>query len=295
MLAPIVLGIAQGARHSLEPDHIAAVSTLLGDSRSVRRSAWLGAIWGIGHTVSLVAICVAVVGFGAMLPPEADRAFTLAVAVLLVALGVRSLWQTGHPDPSRAIRGPLQALAIGAIHGMAGSSALTAMVFATLPSSAARLVYITLFGLGSVVGMALISGSAGLWLGRIRRSGLMTALRVVIGMLSIAIGVNTGVAALTHPTTSTRAMIRIGASVAAAAPGQRQRRLSATSARYSSSIRARCAADQPSCAPSRSATRSHTPRPWSRPTSSSGTRRARTSSTVRARSWPAANAISAQT
>lgn len=192
MLAPVVLGLAQGARHSLEPDHIAAVSTLLGDSRSARRSAWLGAIWGIGHTVSLVAMCIAVVGFGAMLPPEADRAFTLAVAAILVVLGVRSLWQTGRHGPGRAIRGPIQALAIGAIHGMAGSSALTAMVFATLPSSAARLVYITLFGVGSIAGMALVSGSAGLWLQRIQRPWLMTALQIVIGAMSIAIGVKTG-------------------------------------------------------------------------------------------------------
>jgi len=196
MLAPIVLGIAQGARHSLEPDHIAAVSTLLGDSRSVRRSAWLGAIWGLGHTVSLVAMCVAIIGFGAMLPPAADRVFTLAVAVILVALGVRSLWQTRHPDPGRMIRGPLQALAIGAIHGMAGSSALTAMVFASLPGSAERLVYIALFGFGSIVGMALISGSAGLWLQRIQRPGVMLALRIVIGALSIAIGVRTAAGTL---------------------------------------------------------------------------------------------------
>jgi high-affinity nickel-transport protein len=192
MLAPIVLGIAQGARHSLEPDHIAAVSTLLGDSRNARRSAWLGAIWGIGHTVSLVAMCVAVVGFGAMLPPEADRAFTLTVAAVLVVLGGRSLWQTRHHDPSRAIRGPTQALVIGAIHGMAGSSALTAMVFATLPSSAARLVYITLFGAGSIAGMAVVSCSAGLWLQRIQRPWLGTGLRIAIGAMSIATGVKTG-------------------------------------------------------------------------------------------------------
>jgi high-affinity nickel-transport protein len=192
MLAPIVLGVAQGARHSLEPDHIAAVSTLLGETRSARRSAWLGAIWGIGHTVSLVAMCIAVVAFGAMLPPQADRAFTLAVAAILVVLGARSLWQTGRHDGRRAIRGPIQALIIGMIHGMAGSSALTAMVFATLPGSAARLVYITLFGLGSILGMALVSGSAGLWLHRVQRPWLMTALGVVIGTTSIAIGVATG-------------------------------------------------------------------------------------------------------
>jgi high-affinity nickel-transport protein len=196
MLAPLVLGLAQGARHSLEPDHIAAVSALIGEGRSARRSAWLGAIWGIGHTVSLVAMCVAVVGFGAILPPAADRAFTLAVAAILVLLGVRTLWQTASHDHGRAVRGPMQALIVGAIHGLAGSSALTAMVFAALPGAAARLLYITLFGLGSIVGMALASGSAGLWLRRIQSPWLMTALRIAIGTMSIAFGVKTAIDAL---------------------------------------------------------------------------------------------------
>jgi hypothetical protein len=65
------------------------------------------------------------------------------------------------------------------------------MVYATLPSSSARLVYITLFGFGSIAGMALASGSAGLWLQRVQRPGLMTGLRIVIGATSIAIGVKT--------------------------------------------------------------------------------------------------------
>jgi high-affinity nickel-transport protein len=198
ILAPLMLGIAQGARHSLEPDHIAAVSTLISETGSARRSAWLGAIWGIGHTVSLVAMCVAFVGFGAMLPPTADHAFTLAVAALLVVLGVRSVWQPRAHDPGRAVRGPIQTLAIGAVHGMAGSSALTAMVFASLPSSAAQLAYITLFGLGSIAGMALVSASAGLWLRRIQRPRMMKAIRIAIGAMSITIGVKTAADALSR-------------------------------------------------------------------------------------------------
>jgi hypothetical protein len=196
MLAPIVLGFAQGARHSLEPDHIAAVSALIGDIRSARRSAWLGTLWGLGHTASLIAMCVALVGFGAMLPTTAEHVFKLGVAVLLVALGARTLWQTRHADHGRAIRGPAQAVLFGAIHGLAGSGALTAMVFATLPSSPARLLYVTLFGLGSIAGMALISVSAGLWLQWVRQLRLLTALRGAIGVLSIAIGVHTALDAV---------------------------------------------------------------------------------------------------
>lgn len=103
MIAPVILGLAQGARHSLEPDHVATVSVLVGDSRSVWRSAWLGAIWGVGYTASLLAMCISLVAFGAVLPPEADRVFALIVALILVALGVGALWQTQHRDQPRAI------------------------------------------------------------------------------------------------------------------------------------------------------------------------------------------------
>lgn len=196
LVAPILLGIAQGAQHSLEPDHVAAISSLLGDRRGAGRGAWLGAIWGFGHTVSLIAMCIAVVELGAMLPPAADRAFTLIVAAMLIALGARTLWPTRHGAARRAVRGPIQALAIGAMHGLAGSSALVAMAAGTLPDTGARLLYVTLFGVGSIAGMALISGSASLWLGRIRRRGFVDALRITVGALSIAIGVKTAVGAL---------------------------------------------------------------------------------------------------
>jgi hypothetical protein len=196
MLAPIMLGFAQGARHSLEPDHIAAVSALMGGSQGARRGAWLGALWGLGHTASLVAMCVALVGFGAMFPPTVEHVFKLGVSVLLLVLGVRTLWQSQHPVHDHTVRGPLQAVLFGAIHGMAGSGALTAMVFATLPSSAARLLYITLFSVGSIAGMVLISGSAGLWLHWLRHSRLLTVLRVAIGTLSIVIAARTGLDAL---------------------------------------------------------------------------------------------------
>ncbi|MBC8070749.1 MAG: HupE/UreJ family protein [Deltaproteobacteria bacterium] len=196
MLTAIVLGIAEGARHSLEPDHLAAVSVLIGDSRSARKSAWFGAVWGLGHTLSLIAMSIMLVGFETALPDAADRVFTLIVAAILIVLGLRSLWTTPHQHSGQKVRSPLQALLVGMVHGLAGSSALTAMVFATLPSSSARLIFIIVFGLGSIVGMAAVSGAAGAWLQRVERPWLMTALRIVIGTASIAIGVMTAVDAI---------------------------------------------------------------------------------------------------
>ncbi len=199
MITAVVLGAAQGARHSFEPDHLAAVSVMIGDRRGVARSAWLGAMWGVGHTASLVVMCLAVLGFGAALPASADQAFTVIVALVLIGLGIRSLHGSHRAETSRPVRSAAQGLAVGAIHGLAGSSALTAMVFAALPTTGSRIVYITLFGLGSTVGMAAVSGAAGLWLHHVQRPWMVTSLRIVIGLGSIAIGLYTGLDALVTP------------------------------------------------------------------------------------------------
>lgn len=199
MLTAIALGVAQGARHSLEPDHLAAVSVLVRETRSLRRSAWLGAIWGIGHTLALVAVGAALAGFGAALPPAADRGFELVVAAMLIVLGIRSIVHVDHHTHAaspRATRSPLQALIIGTIHGMAGSGTLTAFVFAALPTATARILYMSLFGLGSIAGMAIVSGATGAGLDRLDRPSVMRVLAFVIGTCSIAIGMVTGLHAL---------------------------------------------------------------------------------------------------
>lgn len=191
MLTAIVLGLVHGARHSVEPDHLAAVSVLVGEGRGSRRGAWLGSMWGFGHTLSLVAMCLALVAFGAALPPSADRVFAVLVGAILIVLGARSLVGVQHHEAPRPVRSPLQALAVGAVHGLAGSSALTALVFAAIPSALGRLLYIALFGMGSIVSMAVVSSAAGVWLHRIRQPWLMLSLRIVIGTCSIAIGIIT--------------------------------------------------------------------------------------------------------
>jgi predicted membrane-bound spermidine synthase len=139
---------------------------------------------------------IILVAFETALPVTADRMFTLVVAAILIGLGLRSLWRVPHQHSGRKVRSPLQALFVGMIHGLAGSSALTAMVFATLPNASSRLLFIVVFGVGSIVGMAVVSGAAGAWLQRLERPWLMTALRVVIGTASIAIGVMTAVDAI---------------------------------------------------------------------------------------------------
>lgn len=211
-IAGVLLGLLVGLRHAFEPDHLTAVATMVGETRGARRGALLGAIWGLGHTVALVCVGIVLIVVGDALPARLGAAFELAVAGVLVLLGIRAIaraWGDGGIGAAREHRhggtrhrhhGPeahvhvgrhtlaWRPLAVGLVHGLAGSGALTALVFAQLPSTAARLLYISLFGLGSVAGMAaasaVASASLGAVPGRTQRSLILAA-----GVLSIVLGI----------------------------------------------------------------------------------------------------------
>lgn len=189
----LLLGIAMGARHALDPDHLAAVSVLAADAPGARRGALLGALWGVGHAAALLGTGIAIGALAAELPAALSDAFELAVAAMLVILGARAVHRAlreggagpdrphAHADVPHRHGGPpahlhvarrtfaLRPLAVGAVHGLAGSGALTALVLARLPSASLRFAYIGLFGAGSIVGMCALSGLAGWPLARIAR------------------------------------------------------------------------------------------------------------------------------
>ncbi len=171
----LLLGFLLGMRHALEPDHLAAVAVLVARRRSSAAGVVLGAVWGAGHTAALLGVGCVLATVGARLPPRLAGGFELLVAVMLVTLGARALILGSVAPPSdgqihgheHAWRGLRQPLVVGMIHGLAGSGALTAVALAGLPSSGARLAYVLLFGLGSVIGMACLTGVAGWPLARV--------------------------------------------------------------------------------------------------------------------------------
>lgn len=212
----LLLGLLVGLRHAFEPDHLAAVGTFVAEHRG--RGALLGALWGVGHTLSLVIVGTVLAVLGASLPANVAAGFELAVACMLVVLGIRAI--------ARAVRsgtdGPVTAhshggiehahasaashvhigrrvvlwrpLAIGLVHGLAGSGALTALVFADLASNASRLAYITLFGVGSIAGMAVATAIAGVSLNALARDArTRRRVAIVAGAVSIAIGILWGI------------------------------------------------------------------------------------------------------
>jgi hypothetical protein len=217
ILSGSALGSLLGMRHALEPDHLTAVSTLVttapGDRGGRYRAAMLGAFWGLGHTLSLVVVGAVLVGLRAEMPARVSDLFELFVAVMLVGLGIRAVvvavrqgavgpaheHHHGHRVHRHAGATPhvhvgrwtlaRRPLLVGAVHGLAGSGALTALVLATLTSTTARITYMALFGFGSTLGMAVLSGLLGWPAARLGSNRtLARAVSVVVGCISIALG-----------------------------------------------------------------------------------------------------------
>jgi nitrile hydratase accessory protein len=204
LLASASVGSVLGLRHALEPDHLAAVSTLMTGERSSAKAAWLGACWGLGHTLTLLAAGALLVLFRADMPPVASDIFELCVVLLLVGFCVRAMYlgawgSPASPSHSHVKRGSFASdnswriarrpLVVGAVHGLAGSGAITAFVVASLPSTLTRLSYLGLFGIGLTIGMAVLSGLLGWPLARVggHRATVRT-LSLAVGGVSIALG-----------------------------------------------------------------------------------------------------------
>ena len=206
ILASTGLGSLLGIRHAFEPDHLAAVSTLVTGERSSARAAWLGVWWGLGHTLTVIATGGLLVILHVEMPALASEFFDLCVMLLLVGFGMRAIGQatrresagangpgihSGGMDPRRVngwtfARRPLL---VGAAHGLAGTGALTAVVVAALPSTTAQIAWMALFGFGSTVAMCLLSALLGWPIARLgSRRGFTRAMSFAVGCISTGLG-----------------------------------------------------------------------------------------------------------
>ena len=224
------LGLVFGLKHATEIDHVVAVSTVVSEHRSVWRSALVGALWGAGHTLSLVVVGVIVLVFRVAVPQSVASWLEFGVALMIIGLGVLTVTRvlrkrsdvhvhrhshdgeshvhihfhehgTDHANAasSHSARAThshaisklgLKPLVVGAVHGLAGSAALSLLVLTQVPSVSLGLVYLGVFGLGSTAGMVLMSGLIGLpfALSGHRLSGVSSGLQTVAGALSVAFG-----------------------------------------------------------------------------------------------------------
>ena len=202
LLAIVAFGFLLGMRHACDADHVVAVSTIVARNRSISGAAFVGAIWGVGHTITIVVVGIAIITFSVVIPARLGLSMEMAVGLMLILLGVMNLSGLthrifhrfgaardggpvrgdgllhahehhhgelrhlhphfhlfgGHPDHQAL--GAFQmgrALAVGIVHGLAGSAAVALLVMTTIHDAFWAAIYLGVFGLRTIAGMMVIS------------------------------------------------------------------------------------------------------------------------------------------
>ncbi len=225
VMGTLLLGFVLGLRHALDADHLAAVATIMGGRGGLLRSMQVGLFWGLGHALALGAVGGTLVALRIAVPERIGLLFELAVCLMLIGLGTAALAVAFrqrmhahrhahdcaqhahlhvHPLP-HAVDGPevpahrhpqpvafaLRPFLIGSLHGLAGTGALVLLVLTTLPTVLIGLLYVVIFGVGSVAGMGIMSVVLGapLMVASRRAAWLYGTLRAAAGLGSLLLGI----------------------------------------------------------------------------------------------------------
>ena len=239
-LSILVLGFFLGMRHATDPDHVVAVTTIVSRYRNVSYAALIGILWGLGHTVTILAVGGGIILFGWVIPVRIGLSMEFSVALMLILLGILNLTgilQTiserfiprqgkihshshrhggsvhthlhGH-DPqahphmtgqtpvkaSDTLLGSMGAyqilrpVIVGLVHGLAGSAAVALLVLATIRNPKWAVAYLVLFGVGTMVGMMLITVAMSLPFTHTAKSfpHMNRGFRIASGLLSLGFG-----------------------------------------------------------------------------------------------------------
>lgn len=186
------LGLILGMRHSTDADHVVAISTIVSKQRSIRNAAFIGSIWGLGHTITIFVVGSLIILFGVEIPPRLGLSMEFSVAIMLILLGIFNLTGvmqkvTAYYTPASAERvttsdlsqlgktknaiGKLlensvgrfglyqcvRPLIIGLVHGLAGSAAVALLVLSTIHNPAWATAYLLIFGVGTMIGMMFMT------------------------------------------------------------------------------------------------------------------------------------------
>ena len=233
LLSLLALGFFLGMRHATDADHVVAVSTIVAREKRLGAACLLGAVWGIGHTVTVFLVGVAIIFLHIVIPARVGLSMEFAVGLMLILLGALNIAGRGlgtlavaeHEHPHDHAHGDhshhhhdhdgaphshahahalsfgwletaghsqlWRSLTVGLVHGLAGSAAVALMVLATIQEPRAAVVYLLVFGLGTLAGMLVISAameSSMLFFVRCGRA-FERALTVGTGLLSLVFGV----------------------------------------------------------------------------------------------------------
>ena len=211
----LAIGFVLGLRHATEADHLAAVSTIVSERKSLFTASIVGGLWGVGHTISLFAVGLLVVFLKLQISTAVEAKLEAGVGLMLVILGVNALRKLlrsekihahthehdghahthihTHKDESAEVshhRFSPRVVVVGMVHGLAGSAALMLLVVPTIQSTPVALLYILIFGVGSIGGMMVMSLLIGLpfHFTANRFEVLNKGIRVCAGVFSVLLG-----------------------------------------------------------------------------------------------------------
>lgn len=175
-----------GMRHATDPDHVLAVATIVGREQSLRGAARIGVIWGLGHGLTIALLGGSVIAFRLALSPRLELSLEFGVALMLMLLGTLALLRRrSTPQPT-----PLRPFVVGFIHGLAGSAAASVLVLSTLGDPRWGIVYLFVFGMGTLLGMAVMTSALAapsLLAGR-RSPHVAPWIRTAAGAVTLAFG-----------------------------------------------------------------------------------------------------------
>ena len=202
----MVLGFFLGMRHATDPDHVIAVTTIVAREKTPSGATAIGAAWGLGHTLTILVVGGGIILFGWVIPPRIGLSMEFSVGVMLIVLGIMNL--TGvmrRLGASRLSRGAVhqhahahshgdyvlvRPLVVGVVHGLAGSAAVALLVLTTIRNPRWGVWYLLVFGLGTMVGMTLMTAAIALPFTRTDRrfARLGSGLRIASGVISLGFG-----------------------------------------------------------------------------------------------------------
>jgi hypothetical protein len=196
----IVLAVAVllGLRHASDPDHLAAVTTLVasGRERPASRAGELGLAWGLGHAATLFAFGLPIILFNSVLPREVQHAAESAIGFIIVYLALRLLlrWRRGelrfHPHPdAHGARTRTGAFAIGLVHGMGGSAGVGVLVLASVPTTGLAVTSLALLAVFTAISMSVLSSAFGLMLAARPARAAFGAAAPALGATTLAFGI----------------------------------------------------------------------------------------------------------